>query len=356
MSHKSNDTKTLYVITYKELIFTFIVFVSILVVLYPKNLLKEQILAENSNYDLSMLYLKNLLQHDPKNESLMLILAEQSLRSGNKDLSTRLLDLLLKSKNMNIKKEATLLSYDFKKEKYYYLQNKKEQKKQKKILKHLLNNIYSEKMYTSKSIEKWYNEAVFLNQNNLSYSFAQLGLRENTQNLTYLSTIYYYLEKSKKYKDVIKYNNLLLKYDKKHYDKWILNKYYTLVAMKSFSEAEKILLQHYKKGTNSKKYMKILADFYLMQKKYKKSSKLYMKLYNLTFAREKKRDYFFHAVNALQAGGYLQESASLVYKFEDVYIGDAKVRKYLLKLYLATGKLDYAVKLSQKILKKELHQ
>ena len=84
MSHVDNEIEKVYVATYKELIFTFIVFSIILIVLYPKDLLKEQILAEKSNYDLSMLYLENLLDHDPNNESLMLILAEQSLRTGKK--------------------------------------------------------------------------------------------------------------------------------------------------------------------------------------------------------------------------------------------------------------------------------
>ncbi|MDQ7066894.1 MAG: hypothetical protein Q9M40_02205 [Sulfurimonas sp.] len=109
MSYADDKIKKVYVITYKELIFTFLMFSVILIVLFPKDILKEQILAENSNYDLSMLYLKNLLKHSPEDESLMLILAEQSLRSGKRDLSLRLLELLLQSKNVEYRHKAHIL-------------------------------------------------------------------------------------------------------------------------------------------------------------------------------------------------------------------------------------------------------
>ena len=134
MSIVDSEHSRNYVVTYKELIFTFSVFVVILFVLYPKDLLKEQILSEKSNYDLSMLYLKNLLEHEPENESLMLILAEQSLRSGKRDLSLRLLNLLLKSKNTEYRHKATLLSYELKKDNYYYFKDADKQAQAKEEL------------------------------------------------------------------------------------------------------------------------------------------------------------------------------------------------------------------------------
>ena len=119
-----NNSKE-YVASYKELIITFLVFCIILFMLYPKDLIKEQILAENSNYDLSMLYLKNMLKNDPSNESLMLLLASQSLRSGKKDLAYKLLELLHNSKDKTVRYKAFRESYILAKEDYFYFEFQK---------------------------------------------------------------------------------------------------------------------------------------------------------------------------------------------------------------------------------------
>ena len=71
------DEERLFVATYKEIAIVFISFALILFFLYPKDILKENVLTEESNYDLSVLYLKNMLRHDPQNEVLMLALAKK---------------------------------------------------------------------------------------------------------------------------------------------------------------------------------------------------------------------------------------------------------------------------------------
>ena len=127
MSYVDNKHEKVYVITYKELIFLFVSFIIILIILYPKDRIKEQILAENSNYDLSMLYLENILEHEQDNEELLLTLAQKSLKLGKKDLSLRLLELVLKSENDDYRNRATMLSYDLKKDDYFYYKSKRRQ-------------------------------------------------------------------------------------------------------------------------------------------------------------------------------------------------------------------------------------
>ena len=191
-NNKEDEFEEVYVVTYKELIFISAVFIVILIVLYPKDLIKQEIRSENSNYDLSMLYLKDLIEHSPKDESLKLILAEQSLRSGKKEQSLELLNKLIFSKNIKRRNKALLLSYELRKSGYFDIEIKFKQQKERKILKELFKHIYSKKLYDEKYLDKWYSEAVF-NQHFEDYSINMRYLMvtrcvnkpKNTQITTY---------------------------------------------------------------------------------------------------------------------------------------------------------------------------
>jgi len=351
MSFVDHDHEKLYVATYKELLFTFIVFCIILFVLYPKDLLKEQILSEKSNYDLSILYLKNLLEHSPEDESLMLILAEQTLHSGNKDLSLRLLELLLKSENKAYREKATLLSYELQKEYYFYIQEEERLAKQKKILQDLFIEIYSSKMYNIEEAEKWYKESVFVNVERATYFFLKKILESEPQDIGLLQQAYYLAKKFKENSYALKYIALLQQYDIKDLDKWAKDEYYMHINFKEYNLAEKILKKH---SSSSLEWKVQLAEFYLMLKSYKKASKIYSELFTIENNYNKKRDFFYQSVRVLQAGNYFKEASQRVKKYENFYFHDINVREFMLKIYIATGDLDRAVSLAKKILYKEL--
>lgn len=351
MSYVDNSHEKSYVVTYKELLFTFVVFSMILFVLFPKDLLKEQILAENSNYDLSMLYLKNLLKHSPEDESLMLILAEQSLRSGKKDLSIRLLDLLLMSDNQDYKFKATLLSYELKKEDYYYLKDYDLLKKQKKELRTLFFRIYMHKMYDDSEIQKWHDESLFAGTPTSTYFFTQKLLKDDKENIKLLEEAYFLSIRLNKPKDSLKYIRLLSKYDKTRANKWLLDEYYMYINYKQYNKAEKLLKTEAKSG--SIKWSTRLADFYLMRKSFYKASNIYIELFKDSNDYKTRRSYFYKATGALQAGSRFSKAARLAKRYERYYLNDKAARQYILKLYISTGNLEYASSLSKKILKKE---
>jgi hypothetical protein len=350
MSFVNNEEK-LYVITYKELIFTFIVFCSILFLLYPKDLLKEQILSEKSNYDLSMLYLKNLLIHSPEDESLMLILAEQSLRSGKKDLSLRLLQLLFKSENKDHRERALLLGYELKKDDYYYVKDPEKKAQLKKGLEKIYKEIYFGKIYKEEDIEKWYKESLFFNHKESMHYFLNKLIEKDPTDVALLEKSYY-LELELKHQDhAMQRIKMLQKYDTKHSQKWVWDEYYTYINFKKYSKAEKLLLEH---APQSILFKQQLAAFYLMRKKYKKSAKIYEELFNVTHEYEKRKHYFFKFVGALQAGHYFDAAADKVKRYEHYYIEDKEARKFMLKTYIATDHLEYADKLANVILEKGL--
>ena len=351
MSIVDNEHKKNYVATYKELIFTFVVFVVILFVLHPKDMLKQQIASEKSNYDLSMLYLTDLLKHNPNDESLMIILAEQSLRSGNKKQSLELLKKLTKSKNKELKNKALLLSYELQKDNYFYIKDKKERLIAKEKLKKLFETIYYQNIYDKKDIDIWYNESVFLDEDVPMYFFLQEKIAKDPSNVELLEKAYYLSIRFHRSRDSVKYMKLLMRYDVDRRDKWLLDNYYMLINSKNYAMVEKFLD---KQSKDSLIWKQKSADYYLMRQSFKKASKKYIELYNKTKDYTKRKGYFIKAVRSLQAGNYLQDSATLAHRYENYYIHDREARKFLLKVYLGTGNLDYASNLSKKILKRGL--
>ncbi|MGB3962825.1 MAG: hypothetical protein WBK95_11360 [Sulfurimonas sp.] len=351
MSHVDNQHVKNYVITYKELLFTLIVFSVILIVLYPKDLIKNKILSEKSNYDLSMLYLQNLLQHDPSNEQLMLILAEQSLRSNKKDLSLRLLELLLESEVVAHRDKATLLSYELQKDDYFYIQDPLLQIPARKKLQILFEKIFSKKMYDDAEYDKWYEEAVFADNKAAMYYFLKKKLEKDPTNNQLLENAYYLAIASKEYDRASKYVDLLIQNDKEQHEKWLLDKYYMLVNAQNDQKIQAMLEEE---ATRSKAWKTRLAEYYLMRRSYKASSDAYLALFNEESDYTQKKNYFFKAIGALQAGNLLSESAALAKKYEHNYIRDKEARKLLLKVYMATNNLDHAAALSEKILKEKM--
>lgn len=348
MSLVNDEKNDIFVITHKELLFVFVIFTIILTILYPKEILKQQILAENSNYDLSMLYLKNLLKHNPEDEVLMLTLAEQSLRSGKKDLSIRLLELLINSKKLKIRKKAVLLNYELQKSDYFYHRTKKARRKAMKSLRQLFAIIYNNKFYSPNRIEYWYKESIFLQNKKATYYFLRKKLQKDPTNIKELEQAYYLATYYNRFKDARRYITLLIRYDKK--EKWQEAYYYMFIKFKKYKSAEKFLKI---KAKHSKKWMQTLASFYLMRKEYKKASNVHYKLFQQTTNYKQKKLYFYQAIRDLQGGGYLHDAAKLGKKFERKYYKDREAREFLIKLYVATGHLDYASHISLEILRRE---
>jgi len=342
------ENEEVFVVTIKELIFIGIVFVVILFVLYPKDIIKQQIVSEQSSYDLSMLYLKNLLKYSPKDESLKLILAEQSLRSGDIEESLSLLDILIYSQNPKIRSKALLLSYELRKSAYFKADNELKKRELARELKKLFYYIYSQKIYDEKKFDYWYREAVFNKHYKAAYYFLKKELLIKPKDISFLEMGYFLATKFKDEENAQKYIVSLIKYDIKHQDKWATAYYYYLINHKRYKEAKKIVERF---GHLSQAWTIRLAEFYAMRKFYKKASKIYLQLFEKEKEYEKKKEYFFKAVSNLQAGGYYQKSAKIARKYQHNYYNDIEVRQFLLKLYLQTNHLDYAVELSKKILK-----
>ncbi|NPA59847.1 MAG: hypothetical protein GXO30_05220, partial [Epsilonproteobacteria bacterium] len=282
---------------------------------------------------------------------LKIILAEQSLRSGNKARSIKLLNTLIKSPNKDLKNKALLLTYELQKDNYYYIKDKQKRAIAKQELKKLFELIYYQKIYDNKNIDKWYNESLFLDEDVPMYFFLQEKIVKEPSNIEFIEKAYYLSIRFNRPKDSVKYMKLLMRYDTDRREKWLLDNYYMLINSKNYPMVEKFLE---KQAEDSMEWKQRSADYYLMRQSFKKASQMYISLYNKTKDYKERKNYFVKAVRALQAGNYLQDSAELAHKYENYYIHDKEARKFLLKVYLGTANLDYAGTLAKKILKRGL--
>jgi len=347
----SANYKRRYVATYREIILVSIIFIVILFVLHPKDMLVEQILSEKSNYDLSMLYLRNMLKHDPTNESLMLALAKQSLQTGKKDLSYKLLGLLNESKNKEIKAEATILRFKLAKDDYFYIESKNQKtrlEQQYKKLQGLLKEIVSQHLYKEGDVLDLRKEALFLKDIQSNYALLRILIKRDSENIDYIRDAFYLANSLGRFKEALYYINRLIFLDKKNSAKWNEAKYFLYLDKNSYEKSEAYIKSQAKK---SKFWDKKLLSFYLYNKKYKKLSNKYMMDFKNTTNFNKKMELWLKAINALRAGNYLKEAVSLGYKYENYFFNSKKARVELLRLYISSNDLVKAKKLSKKILK-----
>ncbi len=340
----------IYVATYKEIIFSIIIFVIVLVALYPKEVLKDKISNDGSNYQLNMVYLNDLLKHSPNDQSLKLMIMEQHMNVGKFNDAIKISHNLINSKNVSIRHKATVLLYQAKKEKYFAKDTTPEEKDALySDLQQLFNKIFVNKLYGSDAY-KWYQEALFAKNNYATYFFLQKAFPSHQNDIALLKNGYYFANKLHKPQESIKYLNLLEKLDTKNYIQWALFRYEYYMQQHRYKDAQEILKKYAHDSSVTKER---LATFYLTMGDYKKASETYLNLFYNTKDDKTKRHYLKESIRILQSGNLLQDAASLAHNFESQYIRNKAMRKFFLRIYLAAGRLDYASALSKKILKYE---
>ena len=280
----------------------------------------------------------------------MLILATQSLRSGEKALTLSLLDRLVHSEDKKIREEATLLEYELEKEEYFYLKDTEAKKKKREKLRKLFLLIYKEKMYDAKEVDKWYKEALFAGVDRAVFYFLEKKIVQEKKNVQLLESAYYYARKLHYRTKAMYYLRLLQKYDLLHRDKWIDVEYFQYINFKEYAKAEQLLLRYAKK---SLPWIERLAEFYLMRKEFTKAAQIYMDIFSEARVYKRKRAYFYKALKALQAGSLFNAATRLAHQYEEFFLDDVDARQFILKIYIAGGKLGYASRLSKKILRRE---
>ncbi len=347
MSLVNDNDEKVYVATYKEIILLFIAFSVILVILYPKDLLKNELLKGTSSDNLSMVYLKNMLKQDPSNESLILLIINSNYKSGKYDPNYPLLERLLSSKNPIIRKNAYLLAYRLSKESYYATQDVKRKSELKIRLTDLFKGIVDNRYYSQETLDQFYKESQFLGLTSYTYLLLKDKIAYHPDDYKLLADAYYLADKLGYQPEVINYLDLLRSKDTANQDRWITEEYNYYMKKNELKDAEQLLKSY---AQNSSAWAQKLAEFYLATESFEEASQTYMQLYNRSDIYNSKKRYFIEALKALEAGTLMAKAADLGARYEDRFLDDREVRVFLLKLYLAANDLKKANNLSQKIL------
>ena len=330
------DEERLFVATYKEIAIVFISFAMILFFLYPKDILKENVLTEESNYDLSVLYLKNMLRHDPQNEVLMLALAKKGIALEKNDLAQHLLETLLNSDNREIRYEAHELSYLLTKQ--TYLLGAKEE------LHARLQTLFGQVMLQFHMKDKvlfWYEEALFLERFEEAKKLLDTHMLSYGEDIKMLQMRYYLAQK--KGEDPRLFLHKLQQADRGNRDAWLMAEYYYLNDTKRDEELIAFLKLHAKENNTFEKY---LLETYVGTNQYKKASAFYLRRY----IRTKRKEELKNALQTLVAGDLLEEAVALAQKYEPQALEDKALREYLLKLYISASQTQKASDFAKKIL------
>ena len=219
------------VINNKELLFLLAVFIFILIQLYPKNVLQKIIEDDHSDYALTMVYLNDLLKHNPNDEMLNLVYLKKKMEVRDINVSIPLANKLMHSQKEMIRDQATLLAFNAYMIKYFQIKEREQKHKIYKKLRKLFSTVYAKKLYDDNA-QQWYSNATFVQNDSARYYFLKQLLAKEPTNVALLRDAYFLALKLGHKRDAKHYMDVLLIYDTKNREQWALEKYYALLSYK----------------------------------------------------------------------------------------------------------------------------
>jgi len=343
----SDANKRVEVVSYIEAALVFCVFSFVLYVLYPKDMLEKQVLSESKNYDLTAIYLENMLRLEPENKGLTIALIESSIKSGKFDLALKMVAVL--EKESQTVPGETLIRYRFEalKVKYFSSNEKRFQKETVSQLQTVLTEVIENKYYRSETLEYWYKGAREFSINKKALFFLY-KLLEKEETSLWLKECFYLSSDIKDEKMQESCLKRLRQIDARHYNEWTKTAYYLAVEA---GETEQAIILLKDMASKSIKWHIELAKFYIELKRYKEASSEYMVLYKASRSASDRKKYLIKALESLQYGSLMDEAAALARKYEALYYRDKEMSGVFIKIYLGGNKLEDAKRVSIKRLK-----
>jgi len=336
------------VATNREILFIFLIFLFVFYVIYPEKMLQKQVLSEKSNYELTGVYLENMLRLDPGNTKLMYAAAKVSLEQGNLDLSEKLLQVLQKSDDSSIQKKLEKLEYRLIELQITYSHDPIYITKKKKILSKIIVRVEQKQLFEKKDALIWYRRALALSQNKVALSFME-ALSDSNDPSDLEQCVYMMIQPENRYKR-IECAEKLSHFDGKSTKKWLVAAWTLYTQEGNYNKAIEILERLVKIDPS---YNDILAETRRAAGKFVESSNLYILLYRNSSSYERKKEYLLKAIFALSSGKLNHKAVSLVQKYEINYINDDEMLQKLIKLYLSMDELEAARILTLKMMKRE---
>lgn len=130
---------------------------------------------------------------------------------------------------------------------------------------------------------------------------------------------------------------------------WLKEAYKQSLATSNYLKAERHLTNLLEVDRENRAFwLSKLVEVALPKGEYEKISQIYIKAMQESEKKGDRREFFLKALKILQAGNLIRNAMSLAEKYEDEFIHDNEVIKYLLKLYLAGNDQQKARRLALK--------
>ena len=323
----------------------FIVFLAVLALLFPKSNLEKAVFTDKSNVDLTIIYLQNLVKLEPKNSHLLLAMAASLHEQQKEDKAIKLLQELEDNPNSNLQSKATLLHLQINQEKLNKKHTKQEEIRIQKENFALLSHISKQEITDAKSNETLYNTALSLHDKKSALRF-NLGIL-NSANLDdrihWLKNAHYLAESLDEGQTDIMILKALIKKDREKKSLWLS----ALLSKLPKDYDLKTLAQELSLGE------KHVASLYLAQQKPQEAVDIYLHLLQKSDEKKEQSSLLKKIIKILQANGQVVKAAQIAQHYENNFLEEIAMRKYLLKLYLAAGKTKWARALSLKIIQEK---
>ncbi|WP_028950955.1 tetratricopeptide repeat protein [Sulfurihydrogenibium subterraneum] len=374
-------TATKEIFSYKE-IFGFVLIVVVLsVAIFPKGKIEKLIFQEDTNIDLSNIYLENLIRITD-DDNLRLLLAERYINLGYKEKALTILKNLESDSDPEIRSKAKILSYRILKVEYFSknTSNERQQELIKQMRKILLDSLNSTtNLNTLKDI---YNESLSMAFVDIAYKTAMKAVSIKNDDLFWLKQAYAQALATQHYQDAQKLSYRLSKIDKNNSLKW-LNEYYNIsVAIKDYTSASKALKEmatidsqhsftYYKKlvnlymyvkdynsalnlvqnlyktdTVNKSKWLDLMANIYLSQKDYSNAFNAYKEAFLGEKNLSKRKEYFKKSLEILLWSKKYDDLKTFLDSYYKEFLTDPEMAKFILKTSLATGDPKFAYKIA----------
>jgi len=341
--------KKVKVITYAEIIGLILVFIAVLVLLYPKKMLEKQLLAESSNYDLTETYLENMLRIEPSNRALMFQMAHMAYKRGKLDLALRLVNLLLKDASKTEKDSLYRLEYYILKQEYLYAKSSRQASIKPQLIS-LKNKIHSFDLSKESERKFWFDEMLWLKDYKRALDLSNKIVSMVPKNTYWLSQRYELAVRLGREDIMHRVLSELLLTDKDNHLYWLRQA--LKLAKDTKNLKEEAIYEAELDGVTLETSLIKKAKLALQSGLYLQASDSYMMLYEHTDNQEKRKEYLLKALDILLQGDLVQERIETIQSVEDDFLNDPEMMKYFLHTYLAADKLDLAVALSHKLLQK----
>ncbi len=274
--------------------------ISLLILFFPKNSIEKLIDSEKRNYDLTIIYLKNIANAYANNPKNWLRLINAYLGMGKIKEAKEAFELFQKNAKLD-EEHSKILNYHLIKGRYKTQTDKNEKTKLSKELKKELKEFLK-----SDNPSLWY---FVLNES------AELGLKK------------------------IRFDALKkrVRHEKNIDENEVIKAFFLAKEIEKKEEGLK-LLKYGVSNSKSEKLFNLLISHYSLKKEYKKMAKEYEK----RFLKYKRPDLFFDT-----AGLYFQikdekKALSFIKEHQKSFIKDSLACQKIIKLYLSYKKLDDA--------------